>query len=348
MWAAMSRVLAVRPDNLGDVILLTPALRALRAAAPRAHLDLLASPAGSAAAPLIPEVDRVLTLNPVWQDARGELPVDAARELALVARLRGYDAVVVFTSFAQSPWPAGYLAYLAEVPVRVGQSKEFGGSVLSHPVPPPPDDLHQVDRALHLLAGVGVPAVGTELSVRVPVAVGPAVTGVLHRAGVDPDAPYAVVAPGASAAARRYAPGRYAATAGLLAHAGLPVVVVGTAREADLVEVVAGEAGCPLAGALDVPGLAGLLDRAAVLVTNNSGSMHLAEALGTPLVVLFAGTELPAQYAPRHAPAVLLRQPTACTPCRSFTCRYQHECLDITPEQVAAAALRLAQAQAAA
>ena len=61
------RILVVRPDNVGDVVLLTPALRALRAAAPDARIELLASPAGAAAAPMIPELDGVLTASPSWQ-----------------------------------------------------------------------------------------------------------------------------------------------------------------------------------------------------------------------------------------------------------------------------------------
>ena len=103
-WPTLSRVLAVRLDNLGDVVMATPALRALRAALrPGARLDLLASPAGAGLAPLLADVDEVHAHSASWQDADGRLPLDPARELALVERLRGYDAVVVFTSFAQSP-----------------------------------------------------------------------------------------------------------------------------------------------------------------------------------------------------------------------------------------------------
>ena len=103
-WQAVRRVLAVRLDNLGDVVMVTPALRALRAALrPGAHLDLLASPAGAALAPLLADIDEVHAVRAVWQDADGRLPLDPARELALVDRLRGYYSVVIFTSFAQSP-----------------------------------------------------------------------------------------------------------------------------------------------------------------------------------------------------------------------------------------------------
>ncbi|MDP9434615.1 MAG: glycosyltransferase family 9 protein [Actinomycetota bacterium] len=339
-WRALRRVLAVRLDNLGDVVMVTPALRALRAAlAPGARLDLLASPAGATLAPLLPDVDEVQVLRAVWQDASGALPHDPARELDLVDRLRGYDAVVVFTSFAQSPHPLAYAAYLAGVPVRVGVSKEFAGGVLSHWLPAPPDAQHQSDRALALLAGVGVPAQGRHLSLAVPEPARAAAQAVREEAGV-PDA-YAVLAPGASCPSRRYAPDRFAAVARDL---GLPVAVVGTEKERPLVqEVVAGSPGVTdLSGRLDVPALVALISGARLAVTNNSGGMHLADAVGTPVVALFAGTEDESQFAPRSGPARLLRVPTACAPCRAFACPYALQCLDVAPSAVVAAGRELA------
>ena len=337
-WSRQSRVLAVRLDNLGDVVMVTPALRALRAAlAPAARLDLLASPAGASLAPLLPDVDEVHAVSAVWQDAAGRLPLDPARELALVERLRGYDAVAVFTSFAQSPWPMAYAAYLAGVPARLGVSKEFGGSVLTHWLPAPPDEQHQSDRALALLAAAGVADCGRHLALRVPDDARSRAAAVRRAAGL-PDV-YAVLAPGASCPSRRYEPQRFAQVARQL---DLPVAVVGTAKERPLVEGVTGPGVVSLAGQLDVPALAALIAGAQVAVTNNSGGMHLADAVGTPVVALFAGTEDESQFAPRSVPARLLRRPTTCAPCRTFVCPYAHECLDIDPREVARAATELA------
>jgi ADP-heptose:LPS heptosyltransferase len=120
------------------------------------------------------------------------------------------------------------------------------------------------------------------------------------------------------------------------------VAVVGTAKEAELVARVTGPGDVGLAGALDVPALAALLQGARVAVTNNSGGMHLADAVGTPVVALFAGTEDEAQFAPRSVPARLLRVPTPCAPCRAFTCPFAHECLDVTPQAVADAVREVA------
>ncbi|CAJ62572.1 MULTISPECIES: glycosyltransferase family 9 protein [Frankia] len=333
------RILAVRPDNLGDVVLLTPALRALRAAAPAAELDLLTSPAGAAAVPLIDDVDEAIVARVCWQDAGGRA-VEPGEQDRLVGALaaRRYDAAVIFTSFSQSPWPAAFVCALAGIPVRVGASREFGGSLLTHWVDDLPGGVHQVDRALLLLRHAGLPAAGSHPRLTVPTQARTRVRP-LVEAG-----PYAVLLPGASCSSRRYDPDRFAQVAGLLAGEGLRVLVAGTREEAPLVDRVragAGPAGRGLAGALDVPGLVALLSGAAVAVSNNSAGAHLADAVRAPVVTLFAGTEREAEYRPRAGRAVVLRRATPCSPCRAFTCPFEQECLDLTPVEVATAALGL-------
>ena len=343
-WTGVRRLLVVRTDNLGDVLMAGPALRALRRAAPRAWLTLLGAPAGAAAAPLLPEVDKTLVASPSWQQLGGP-PADPGADAELVGRIAagGFDAAVVLTSFSQSPWPAAYACLLAGVPVRVGMSKEFGGALLTHWVPAVQDETHQVDRMLALLEAVGVPAADRRMSVRVPPAAGPAARTALAGAGVPAAVPYAVLLPGASCSSRRWPAPRFAEAAGRLAAAGLTAVVVGTERERELVATASAVPNAyGLVDAVDVPGLAALLAGAAVAVTNNSAGMHLSAAVGTPVVCAFAGTELEEQYRPRDVPAVLLRRPTPCAPCRQLTCPYGLECLEVTPDEVTVAALELA------
>ena len=341
-WATMRRVLAIRPDNLGDVIMLTPALRALRRAAPTARLELLVSPAGSALRPLLPEVDGLLTLSPSWQQVGEPAAADrlAASEEALVRMLaaRAYDAAVAFTNATQSPWPPLYAALLAGIGIRVGQSAEFAGALATHWITPPPGHTHQVDRCLHLLAAVGVPAAGRDPALQIPA------SARQQARELVPATPFALLAPGASASARRYPPERFGAVAGRLAASGLPVLVTGTGKEQPLVQRVVRSADHPRVRALpvlDLAVLAAVTAAATVAVTNNSGGMHLADALGTPVAVAWSGTELIGDMAPRAVPSALLGRPVPCAPCRQFSCPYQHECLDVEPAQLAAAALRL-------
>ncbi|MCP2257696.1 ADP-heptose:LPS heptosyltransferase [Streptoalloteichus tenebrarius] len=350
-WSRLRRVLAVRPDNLGDVVMLTPALRALRRALPvEARIDLLASPAGAAARQLLPDVDGMLVVSPSWQDASGRAeadPVRAAwREHALVKMVaaRDYDAMLVFTSARQSPWPAAHVGMLAGIGVRAVHSTEFGGAVATHWVTPPSERTHQVDRCLHLLGALGVPDAGRELDLRVPPEAEVAATAALGRAGLPPGAPFALLAPGASCATRRYPADRFAAVARHLAEAGLPTVVTGSHREDALVARVVSEAGHPGVRPLEqvgVPVLAAVVASARVVLCNNSGCMHLADALGTPVVVAYSGSERLGDMRPRGVPAALLRRSVPCSPCRQFRCPYALECLDIGPDELAVEALRL-------
>jgi ADP-heptose:LPS heptosyltransferase len=358
--AAARRILVVRPDNVGDVVLLTPALRALRAAAPRARIDLLASPAGTAVAPMIPELSGVLTASPSWQQLTAPDDPEAAAavvrdERALLDRITagGYDVMLVFTSFSQSPWPAAHLGLLAGVGTRVVHSREFAGAVATHWVTPPPDTTHHVDRSLHLVEALGAAARGRNPTLRVPVAAYAEADAVL-AAVLDPGCgpgrrPFALLVPGASCPSRRYPTVRFGAAAAALASAGLPVLVAGTVAEAGLVAEVVARAGCRTADVpvrplppVGLPVFTALIARAAVALTNNSGGLHLADAVGTPVVVTYSGTERLGDVAPRSVPSALLQVPVPCSPCRQLTCPFHLECLDVPPARLAAAALGLA------
>jgi ADP-heptose:LPS heptosyltransferase len=336
-WRAVERVLVVRADNLGDVVMTTPALRALRRAAPHARVDLLASPAGAQVAPLIPAVTEVLTVSASWQQAGTPRAVGdlAAEEARLVERVRAgnYDVMLVFTSHGQSPWPAAHVGMLAGIGVRAVHSTEFGGAVATHWVTPPPVGTHQVDRCLLLLTALGVPPAGHELELAIP------------KADGVPDGPFAVLAPGGSCPSKRYAPERFAVVARRLAEGGLAVLVTGAPKEAPLVDEVVAGAAHPLVtplGAVAVPELAGVIAAADVVVCNNSGCLHLADAARVPVVVTYAGTEGRTEMPPRTTPAAqVLGNVVPCAPCRQFHCPYHHECLDLDPEHVAAAALRM-------
>lgn len=345
--AESRRILAVRLDNTGDVVMLGPALRALAEALPGARLTLMASPAGSRAAPLLPWIDDVLVHRAAWQDASGRLPQSPRRERAMVDRLRRgrFDAAFVFTSFSQTPFAPAFACYLAGIPVRVGQSRDFGGSLLSHQVPPPPEDHHQAERNLWLLEAVGVPVHLRDLQLVVPSAARAGAEAVLARVGILPGDRFAVLAPAASCSARTYPPVRSGRVARMLAErTGLPVVMVASPRDRGVVDAVAAEAGPALrslAGRTGVPELAEVVRRASLVIANNSLALHLADAFRVPQVVLYSGTDLETQWEPRADRARVLRRPTGCSPCYGLECPFRLECLDIPPEEVVDAALSL-------
>jgi ADP-heptose:LPS heptosyltransferase len=132
----------------------------------------------------------------------------------------------------------------------------------------------------------------------------------------------------------------------LVSATGLPLVVVGSQREAGIIEPVTAVAGQPgfekvksLVGMTSVPELAAIIRRSSLVIANNSASLHFADAFKRPMVILYSGTELESQWEPRNSPARVLRRPTHCSPCYKFGCPYEMQCLDIPPEDVVDAAL---------
>ncbi len=350
----LTNILAIRLDNIGDVVMTSPALRALRRAYPGARISLMASPAGSQVAPLLPWVDRTITWEAVWQDiAKKSLPAPQ-KEYSLIELLKKqrFDAAFIFTSFSQSPYPPAYACTLAGIPVRVGQSREFGGGLLSHWVKPPADHQYQADRNLHLLREVGIPVESNAMELHVSAADQHSASALLASAGIGPEQPFVVLAPGASASARRYDETRFAEVSRrLVSETHLPVVLVGSQREigafpalealAEQPDVVQPNRLISLLGKTSLPEMAGIIQRSRLLIGNNSGAMHIASALDRPMVILYSGTELLEQFAPPDGKARFLNRPTHCTPCHGFQCPYHLECLEVPADEVFSAAMDL-------
>jgi ADP-heptose:LPS heptosyltransferase len=347
-WADARNILVMRLDNIGDVIMTSPALRAIKENLPHSRITLMASPAGTQAASLLPWVDDVLTWRVVWQDL-GRLAFDPVREWELIETLRDrkFDAAIIFTSFSQTPHAAGYLCYLAGIPLRLGESKEWGGGVLSTEVKSAPDEMHQVERNLRLIESVGFQVSDRSLTIQIPESARHSTITKLIEHGLTANAPYLLLNPWASCQARTYPWERFAVAARCLAEiTGWPVVVTGVEKDRDrstpLLEALKPYA-IDLIGVTSLPELAALIAGARLVLTNNTSTLHLADATQTPSVVLFSGTEYESQWKPRHSPFRVLGQPTPCSPCYAFTCPYNLECLDISPEQVVATGLELLQ-----
>jgi len=346
-WAAARRLLLVRLDNIGDVVLLSAAVRTIRENLPDASLTLLASPAGAQAVPLLPWLDDLIVWRALWQDVGGRMPLDPAREMELVAilRERRFDAAIIFTSFSQSPHGPAYACYLAGIPLRLGESKEFGGGLLTTEVRNMPDDLYQAERSLRLLETVGFVVKDRRPLVELAAAAREKARAMLRGHGIVSGEGYVMVHPGASCQARRYPLERFSGMAPLLSlRAGMPVVVTGSEKEAPELKKLAAASGSgvfSLAGETTVEELAALVAGANLVVCNDSLPMHLASALRVPSLVLFSGTDLESQWASPHSPTRLLRRHTSCSPCYLMECPYRQECLEISPAEVVKAAVEM-------
>jgi ADP-heptose:LPS heptosyltransferase len=328
----MTHLLAVRLDSAGDVLLAGPAIRALAAEAER--LTLLCGPRGRQAAALLPGVDKVLCWEAPWIDPEPG-PVDrhdVAAVVERVARLRA-DMAIVFGSFHQSPLPTALMLRLAGVPWIAATSVDYPGALLDlrHRID---DDVHEVERSLDLVRAAGFePPHGDGGELRV--------TGIPPRDARDG---YVVVHPGAAAPARAWAPERSAELVAALTAAGRCVVVTGGPDERELTAFVAGADGVDLGGGTDFAGLAGVIAGADAIVVGNTGPAHLAAAVGTPVVSLYAPTVPAVRWRPWKVPHELLFVDVPCAGCRARACPVAgHPCLGgVEVADVVAAVERLA------
>lgn len=334
----MRRVLVVRLDSLGDVLLAGPAVRAVAAGAD--EVWMLCSTQGAPAARLLPGVDRVLTWECPWIVADPQaIDRDDIGELVRTVGAAGIDEAVILTSFHQSPLPTALVLRLAGVTRITGASVDYPGSLLDVRLRPGetlPEEIPEPERALAVAAAGGF-------------ALPEGDDGALHLRPLD-DAPEhlrgcVVVHPGASAPARRWPAERFRQLVRLLHARGRQVVVTGTAAESELTRDVAQDLAVDLGGRLDVPALAALIAAARVVVCGNTGPAHLAAAVGTPVVSLFAPVVSATKWAPYRVPHVLLGDPTA--PCRNSRAREcpvpGHPCLtSVSAEVVADACEHLA------
>ncbi len=314
MPGPVGRVLVVRLDSDGDVLLAGPAVRAVAAGA--GDVVLLAGPRGAQAAELLPGVAEVLVWRSPWVDS----PPPPVRRVDLedvVARLAatGCAEAVVLTSFHQSPLPTALLLRLARVGRITGASVDYPGSLLDVRVRPGEDlaeDLPESQRALAIAAAAGYrlpDADDDRLAVRPP----PDVARLVGQG------PYLVVHPGASVPARVWPPQRCAQAVAALTRAGHRVLVTGSPAERELTARVAAGYALDLGGRTTFAELAGVLAGARAVVVGNTGPAHLAAAVGTPVVSLFAPVVPARRWAPYGVACVLLGDQDA--PCRDSRAR---------------------------
>ena len=379
-WSAARRVLLIRLDNLGDVLMTTPAIAAVRESLPDAHLTLLAAPAMKALAPHLPQVDEIVGFHAPWMkagaaaldaldalDAGGTSGLDpgvisrGGHERRLLARLtvEGYDAAIIFTVCTQSVFAAATLCRLAGIPNVLGHARERAYGLLSDEIAD--RDVvaegmrHEVRRQLDLVAAAGFRTQDERLRFRVLEHDRVAVRRGLQAAGLRPNQSFVLLHPGASAPSRRYPADRLGESARLLRQA-LTAEASLSGRPAPAIVLCAGPGEEPLVReALDALGgeallpppparlgeLAALIEASSLLIANNSGPVHLAAAVGTPVVDLYALTN--PQHTPWQIPSRVLFRDVPCRFCQKSVCpEAHHTCLrGVSPREVADAAITL-------
>lgn len=350
-WDDIGHVLCVRLDNMGDVLMTTPAMRALKHGGRPRRVTLLASAAGQALAPFLPDVDEVIRYDAAWvkNGSAGN-----RQDLEAIERIRacGAQAAVIFTVYSQSPLPAALLCHLAGIDRVLAHCRENPYRLVSHWVretEPEQRLRHEVQRQLDLVAAVGARADDTRMAFRLRAEDHAGLRRKLAAAGVDEEAGWIAVHGGATAPSRRYPPALLAQAVAGLRQQGRRILLLGADAEKPLnarLRRECGAGGADLAGQLTLGELGAAIARSAVLVCNNSGPAHIAAALGTPVVDLYALTN--PQHTPWQTPNRVLYQDVPCRNCYRSVCpQGHHACLaGVEPQRVVRAVDELLRAHA--
>lgn len=333
------RILVIRLDLIGDLVLTMPLVQALKKAYPSAEIDLLATPASSKIVAFHPDLSEIMAYDPnIWRRPQALLRRKNWREAwALRQRLRArnYDLVVC----AHGAW-ASVIALLSGAPRRVGFAKESYPGLLTDAIPGghwlPGDHQHEVDYGLQLARAAGASA---EMLDRVPyLAVDqqslPQVEALLAQEGLRAGKPLIACHVASHNGQSKRWPIPYWATLldRLIREDGANVVLTGAAGDLPFVtEVVQRMREQPinLAGKTSLLQLAALLKRADLLITGDSGPMHIGAAVGTPLIAIHGPTD-PALSGPVSPKATVVRDKIWCSPC--YTARGPADCRFFTTQ----------------
>ncbi|MFQ5489403.1 MAG: lipopolysaccharide heptosyltransferase I [Phycisphaerae bacterium] len=330
---SFKRILLIKPSSLGDLVHALPVLHGLRQRYPEARIDWLA---GSAFAPLIeghPDIHEVVRFD---RQRFGRMMVSPS---ALVAfhrfrkhlQRRNYDLVIDLQGLFRS----GFLSWSTRAKVRIGfaQAREAAWMFYTDRIRPSPHDTHAVDRNYGVAAMLGF----ADLPIRFDLAVVPEerrrAEALLAKAGLTAPGRFAAVLPGARWETKRWPPERFSRLIdGLRTDLGLTTVLLAGRAEAALCEQVRAdcrEQPINLAGRTDLRELVAVLERAAVVICHDSAPMHLAAALGRPMVSILGPTN-PARTGPYTQAARIIQADLPCVPCylrRLAQCRYDHQCM---------------------
>jgi lipopolysaccharide heptosyltransferase II len=320
----MNRLVILAPNWLGDAVMALPAIADVRREWPRAEISVAAKPA----------------IAPLFHLVAGVNGVVDVEHLGA-----GFDTALLLPNSFRS----ALLVTRARVPERWGYRTEWRAPLLTRAIEPV-RGLHQAEYYQRLVYALGIDNGAIDPRLAVPQSARDAGARALAEAGWDGVAPLVALAPGAAyGGAKRWPPERFAELADALASDGVQSVIIGTAADAaterDLIHVLRSRgrtAGIvSVVGKTDIPTLAGVLVTCRTLVTNDSGVMHLAAAVGIPVTAVFGPTDEHATRPLGDGHAVIAHH-VWCRPCLLRECPIDHRCMrGIAAAEVAAAARRI-------
>ena len=301
-WKDCKNILCIRADNMGDLLMSSPAIRALKETF-NCRITLLTSRMGNLIAPFINEIDETIVADLPW--IKTTAPVNKDDIFSLIEKIQSYqfDAVVIFTVYSQNPLPAALLAYMAGIPKRLAYCRENPYHLLTHwMVEKEPYTFihHQVQRDLNLVKMIHAEAEDQLIKIHFSEKAKHNALKKLADSGVDLRKDWLIIHPGVSETKREYPENEWIETGRLLRdHLSFQVLITGSQSENILCKKIADEIGLDsfsLAGVLSLEEFVALISESPLVISVNTGTVHIAAATQTPVIVLYALTN------PQHTP----------------------------------------------
>ncbi|MGY3211403.1 glycosyltransferase family 9 protein [Mucilaginibacter sp. HD30] len=299
-WADCKNILCIRPDNMGDLIMSGPAIRALKHTF-NCKITVLTSSMAAAIVKHMPEIDNTIVFDLPW--IKTDKADDDLSGIVSELRLRYFDGAVIFTVYSQSALPSAMLAYQAGIPKVLGYCRENPYGLLTHWVPDKEPFVlikHQVQRDLDLVSTIGVESAGDKLCLTVDDDLWKHnVLQKLTQKGIRPHSPWLILHAGVSEKKREYPVQNWIAVAKQFIDRGYQVLFTGSATDRNLTDELQSKTGAgsySLSGVFALDEFICLIKNAPLIVSVNTGPVHIAAAVGTRVVVLYAQTN------PQHTP----------------------------------------------
>ena len=341
----ISRILIIKPSSLGDVIHTLPLLKALRDQFPQAYIAWLISPEFKDIIEENPYLDQIFVFHKEKWGNPYRLPLTMKDFFSLIRQIRRQRFQLVID--VQGLLRSGIVAYLSRAPYRLGfeNAREFSPIFYNKKIPVPNTEVHAVDRYLSLLPGKRDELLKPEFYLPVSEPVRDSIWHMLQQNQVDLNKELFLLNPGAKWSTKRWPAKSYARLAEAIhAQFGGHIILIGGKEDQPLAEEIASCVRINLAvltAKTSLKQLAALMQMSTLLITNDSGPMHLANAVGTPIVAIFGPTN-PKRTGPYQGNYIVVQRELPCAPCYLRKCPAGQECLqELGVDQVMSAVQQL-------
>ncbi len=336
------KILIVRLDRIGDVLLSTPAIKAARDTYPDSHIAVMVRPYAKDIVEGNPYLNEVILYD------RSGREKNLSGNLKFIDHLRrkNFDIALILHPTKRTH----IITFLAGIPVRVGYDKKWG-NLLTKKIPNVKQFglKHEIDYTLDILKYAGIETNDRALYMPLKETSEKAISEVFEKNGITKDSLIITLNPGASCASKRWRPENFAKVGDLLARErGAKIIIISDLKDkpfADKTTALMKVAPLNLAGMTSVADIASVLKRSRLFISNDSGPVHIACAVGTPVIAIFGRSDKglsPERWGPTGKRDIILHKYVGCAVCLAHNCKIGFKCLEaITPEEVLAAAKRM-------